>query len=171
MFQYAFLYAHSRDHGFDFYYQDPYFFKEHGEAIRMLFSTGIPSMTDAVAIHVRRGDYVDNPLYVNLMETDYYDQAIKMFPNHRFLVFSDDIAFCEDKWKGDDRFSFSYGDEIEDMNLMASCKAQIISNSSFAWWGAWLCPDYPDNKVIAPLHWYSDGDNSRTILPEHWVRI
>lgn len=171
MFQFAFLYSYALNNVWDYYYQDPYFFEDHKEAVRTLFSANIPNKTNAVAIHVRRGDYVGNPFYVDLMETDYYDQAIKMFPNDRFLVFSDDPLFCEEKWKGDDRFSFSYGDEIEDMNLMASCKAQIISNSSFSWWGAWLCPDYPDNKVIAPLNWYADGDNSRTILPKHWIRL
>jgi hypothetical protein len=166
----AALYAHSRDLGVDFYFQDPYYFQEHQEAIRALFSTDIPPKTDAIAIHVRRGDYINNKFYVDLTKTDYYQRAIKKFPNEKFIVFSDDPIWCEEQ-KIFEGCELSYGSEIEDLNKMASCKGHIIANSSYSFWGAWLCPEYPDNKVIAPKQWYADGNNSRTILPEHWKRI
>jgi hypothetical protein len=171
MFQFAALYSHARNLDVDFYFQDGWYFREHQEAVRALYSSGIPARINCVAIHVRRGDYVNNPFYVDLTKTDYYERAIAMFPNDKFMVFSDDISWCEDKWGHLPDFDFSYGDEIEDMNTMAACKAHIIANSSFSWWGAWLSPLYPDNKVIAPKEWYADGDNTRTILPEHWTRI
>jgi hypothetical protein len=180
MFQYAFLFSYARDHGFDYYFQDEFFFRENKEAVRALFSSDIMPPIDRVAIHVRRGgnpinpdepDYKDNPFYVDLTKTDYYERAIAMFPNDKFLVFSDDIPWCKEKWGNDNRFAFSTGlSETGDMNAMAACKAHIIANSSFSWWGAWLHPHYPENKVVAPKEWYADGVE-RTSLPEHYIRI
>lgn len=182
MFQYAFLVSYARDFGMDFYFQDEFYFRDHAEAVRLLFSSDIPSPTDAVAIHIRRAGnpihksepkYCENPLYVNLCNTDYYEKAIAMFPNDRFVVFSDDPEWVEKEWKLFDpkRMTISKGkDEIADMNFMASCKAHIIANSTFSWWGAWLSPKYPDNKVVAPKAWFSDGV-VRTSLPEHWITI
>lgn len=170
MFQYAFLYSYALNHDVDFYYQDMFWFEDNKEAVRALFSANIPSPDRRVAIHVRRGDYVGNPFYVDLMETDYYERAMAKFPNSTFLVFSDDIDWCRDQEIFKD-CDFSEGrTELEDMNKMASCRAHIICNSSFSWWGAWLSPAYPDNRVIAPLLWYTDG-KERTVVPNHWERI
>lgn len=171
LFQYAFLFAHSKDFDIDYYYQDERFFKDHSEAIRVLFSGDIPPLSDYVAIHVRRGDYVGNPFYVDLLATDYYERAMKEFPEDtKFMVFSDDIDWCM-KQPIFENCEFSFEEnEIDDLNLMAACKGHIIANSSFSWWGAWLHPRYPDNKVIAPKSWYSDGVQ-RTVLPTHWKRI
>jgi hypothetical protein len=175
MFKEAFLISYSLDNDIDQYFQDPYFFKDHEKMIRTLYSADIPNQIDKVAIHIRRGDYVNNPFYIDLTKTDYYEKAINEFPDGtEFLIFSDDPVFCESEWELYDTTNMEVqwgGNEVEDMNLMASCKAHIIANSSFSWWGAWLCPNYPNNKVIAPKKWYSDGDNSRTILPNHWRRI
>lgn len=178
MFQYAFLYAYAKDHDLDFYFQDEYFFKDHAEAIRTLYSSDIPPQTNKVAIHVRRAGnpinpnepaYSDNPFYVNLSNTDYYERAIAEFPKGtEFLVFSDDKIWCEDKWGHLANFEIHYGSEIEDLNKMASCKGHIIANSSFSWWGAWLSPY--TKKVIAPKDWYADGVQ-RTICPDDWKLI
>lgn len=169
MFQYAFLYSYAKDLGIDFYFQDEYYFKEHENAIRTLFSSGIPELNDYIAIHVRRGDYVGNAFYVDLTDTDYYQRAMQQFRHGKFLVFSDDIEWCRDQEIFKD-CEFFFEDEIADMNMMAACKGQIIANSSFSWWGAWLSPRYPENKVIAPKQWFSDGIE-RTILPKHWKQI
>jgi len=173
MFQYAFLYSEARNKGTDFYFQDEWFFEEHAEAIRALYSSDIPDRIDAVAIHVRRGDYVNNPFYVDLAADGYYERAMAEFPEGtEFLVFSDDIDWCMKSPIFDGKFiSFcTVKDEVESMNMMAACKAHIIANSSFSWWGAWLSPKYPDNKVIAPAKWYSDGVE-RTVLPKHWKKV
>lgn len=180
MFQYAFLIAYARDHALDFYFQDPWFFNEHKEAVRVLFSAEIPKKNDCVAVHVRRAanpinpdepKYSENPYYVDLFKLGYYQRAMAMFPvGTKFMIFSDDPLWCEEQaiFSGCD-ISWCR-DEVEDMNLMASCKAHIIANSSFSWWGAWLCPDYPNNKVIAPKEWFADGVE-RCILPDHWIRV
>jgi hypothetical protein len=167
LFQYAFLYAYSKDIGSDFYYQDPEYFKEYIEDIRLLFGQDIRPI-DMVAIHLRRGDYVNNDFYVDLSSTDYYDRAMKMFPREKFLVFSDDIEYAKSYFVGSE-FEFSEDKtEIEDLNLMAGCKGVIMANSSFSWWGAFLGD--PDKKVIAPLEWYTDGMDRTKLMPT-WIRI
>ena len=86
MFQYAFCYAYAKDNDIDFYFQDPKFFEKYGAEIKQLFGEGIYP-TNKVAIHIRRGDYVNNPFYVDLTQTDYYEKAMAMFPNDEFIIF------------------------------------------------------------------------------------
>ncbi len=166
MFQFAYIYGQMKlEYIPDFYVQDPNYFDHCKDEIKALFSEGITKI-DQVAIHVRRGDYVNNPFYVDLIETPYYRDAMALFPGESFLVFSDDIEWCK-KQKIFQHCEFSEGrDEIEDLNLMASCKAVITANSSFSWWGGFLCK----GKVIAPEAWYADGI-TRTKLPEEWKRL
>lgn len=180
LFQYAYLYGQVRRGEIpDFYVQDPKYFEEYETEIRKLFGEGIGDPIDMVAIHVRRAGnpinpdepkYSDNDFYVNLYKTPYYEDAIELFPNSDFLVFSDDIEWCKRQLIFKD-FEFSEGhSEIEDLNLMASCTGHIIANSSFSWWGAFLS-SYTQ-KVVAPdkNKWYSDSIE-RTICPKHWIRI
>lgn len=165
MFQLAFIYAQFRS-GYipDIYVQDPYYFDEYRDEIRKMFGDGIEEI-DMVAIHVRRGDYVNNPFYVDLTQTPYYQDAMAEFSDN-FLVFSDDIEWCK-KQKIFNGCEFSEGrNELDDMNLMASCKGIIMANSSFSWWSAYLS----NAKVIAPKEWYTDGVERTKCLPE-WKRI
>ncbi len=165
MFQSAFLYAYSKDHNIDYYFQDEKWFKKYEQDIRRLFGEGI-AYTDKVAIHIRRGDYINNPFYVDLWKDGYYGRAKRLFPNEKFLVFSDDIEYCKSQL-GRDIYDFSEGHiEEEDLKLMASCKHQIIANSSFSWWAAYLNPN-PNKKVIYPKQWHPDGIE-RTKCPATW---
>lgn len=168
MFQTAFLYSQVKDKLIpDIYVQSPEHFSNCDKEIKALFSQNARPI-DQVAIHVRRGDYVNNPFYVDLSETTYYDDAIKQFPNSRFLVFSDDVKFCKQFFQGDE-FEFSEGNsDVEDMTLMQGCKGHIIANSSFSWWGAYSSPY--TKKVVAPKAWYADGIE-RTTCPDNWIRI
>ncbi len=168
MFQMAFLYAYSRDANVDYYFQDEEYFSQYKDEICQLFGQDIKPI-DMVAIHVRRGDYVSNPFYVDLTSTQYYWDAIKQFPvDTQFLVFSDDIEWCKTYFVGKE-FTFSEDrSEIDDLNLMAGCKGIIIANSSFSWWAAYLGDQ--SKKVIAPKAWYTDCEE-RTKLPKTWIRI
>lgn len=168
MFQGAFMYAYAKKNGTDYYFQDTEFFAGYEGDIKLLFGSDIPRKTDMVAIHVRRGDYVNNSFYVDLTQTNYYIEAMLNFPDSKFLIFSDDIEWC----KHQDMFKdceFSEGNnELEDMNLMASCVGHIIANSSFSWWGAYISPY--TKKVIYPSQWYADGI-VRTKCPSEWIKI
>lgn len=153
----------------DIYLQSEKYFEKHKEKIRSVFGSSI-GFIDKIAVHVRRGDYVNNPFYVDLFLDGYYDRAMNVFPvkNEYFLVFSDDIEWCKEQstFKG---CEFSEGfSEIDDLNRMASCQAHIIANSSYSWWGAYLSPY--GGQVMAPEKWYSDSVQ-RTELLKEWKTI
>jgi len=169
MFQYAYLFAQvKRGEIPDIYLQSEEYFEDYNREIKAIFSTGIGHL-DQVSIHVRRGDYVNNPFYTDLFESGYYEEAMEMFPDANFLVFSDDIAWCK-RQPLFEECEFSEGnDEVTDLNLMASCQHNIIANSSFSWWAAYLNPN-PNKKVIAPALWHPDG-LERTVLPANWITI
>jgi len=172
MFQYAYLYAQAKEGNIpDVYVQDYSYFIKYEKEIRDMFGeeAGFFSLG---SIHVRRGDYVNNPFYVDLSKTDYYEKALALFPDKKFLVFSDDPDFAETLFPDKTRFEIVRGNtELEDMNLMASCSVNIIANSSFSWWAAFINPN-PARKVVAPSaqNWYTDGVE-RTKCPDSWIRI
>lgn len=179
MFQIAYLYSRVKDGIIpDWYLQSPDYFIGHEEEIKQLFGDGIGYLSQ-VGIHIRRGSnpinpdepkYSDNPFYVDLCKTDYYERAMALFPDDKFLVFSDDPEWCREKFNNNpDVQVMDKGDEITDFNLLASCKDQIIANSSFSWWAAYLNPN-PSKRVIAPKQWYADGMD-RTKVPTGWIRI
>lgn len=183
LFQYAYIYSQWREGIIpDIYVQDFKYFEKHKEEIRSLFRQGIPDRKDMIALHIRRGDYVNNSFYVDLVKTDYYDRAIAMFPGEKFLVFcadrqpiSDDVSDRE--WvkeyldaKGIEWEFWDGEDEIADMNAMASCKGHIQANSTFSTWAAFINP-YAE-KIVAPIAYYTDGVE-RTVRPkdEGWIYI
>lgn len=165
LFQFAYLYSQVRDGKLpDIYLQDEQYFHKYKDEIKQLLSEGI-TYDSRVAIHVRRGDYVDNPFYVQLGE-NYYTQAMALFPGEQFVVCSDDIAWCKQQPMFKD-CDFSEGTEEEDINLIASCAHRILSNSSFSWWGAYLSNH---GTTIAPKQWFSDGVQ-RISIPKEWNLI
>jgi hypothetical protein len=164
MFQYAYLYAQSRKGEIpDVYVQDPAHFVGYKEEIRAIYGQGVEPI-DMVSIHVRRGDYVNNPFYVNLCDTDYYERAMEEFPGEKFLIFSDDRDFAAKAFPGIQIYEGA--SELEDMNAIMGCKGHIIANSSFSWWAAFVS----GNKTVGPKSWYSDGIE-RTKLPDSWIRL
>lgn len=181
MFQHAYLYAQARK-GItsDVYVQDPKFFEEYTEEIKVLYGAGI-GYDDRVGIQLRRGDYVGNPFYVNLSTTEYYKKAIAMFPNDKFLVFCKNGDPVQDKMDRQwcieyfdklipGRFDFCDIEEpVDAFNAFASCKHTIMANGSFSWWAAFLNKN-PDKVVIAPRNWYSDGIE-RTKCPPEWIKL
>jgi hypothetical protein len=169
MFRDAYIYAQYRDGIIpDIYLQDEKYFKKYESEIKERFGTGI-GFLPYIGVHVRRGDYVNNPFYVDLCSTDYYDRAMALFPNKQFLIFSDDTAYCREQFKGDRITVVEGGTELSDFNKLASCEHQIIANSSYSWWAAYLNPN-PNKKVIAPLAWHPDGIE-RTKIPQEWTKV
>ena len=168
MFQWAFLYAYAQEHGIDPYVQDVKYFERYADDIKRMYGAGISlgglGIRNFVSVHVRRGDYVNNPFYIDLTKTDYYQKAMAIFPEEKFLVFSDDIGWCKQQ-EIFQECQFSEGqNEVDDLNIMASCKNNIMANSSFSWWAAYLNPN-PNKIVVAPKPWYADG-TERTACPK-----
>ena len=169
MFQGAYLYSQMKDGNIpDIYVQDIKHFEKYQEDIRKWFSDGIGYLP-YTAIHLRRGDYVNNQFYVDLAQTGYYIDAIKLFPNTKFLIFSDDVDFAKIYFEGD-KFAFDESaDGVEVLNKMASCENQIIANSSLSWWAGFLCP-HPEHKVVYPNLWFNDKIQ-RVTFPKEWIKI
>ncbi len=120
-----------------------------------------------VAVHIRRGDYITTKS-AHIVTAQYIQNAVAEFGNnHDFLFFSDDIAWCKQTFKGSN-FAFSnQPSDLMDLVQMSMCSHNIIANSSFSWWSAWL-NDNPDKRVIAPAPWTEGGATHRDILPENW---
>jgi len=137
---------------------------------------------NAIAAHVRRGDYAANPKLTRkfgLLSREYYDQGTALIGRETgefdVFVFSDDIDWCRANLAFRSARSVTYVSGTEgghdDMLLITRCRHHVIANSSFSWWGAWLA-NHPDKIVIAPTRWFNDPpvDTADLILPE-WRRL
>lgn len=136
------------------------------------------SSVHSVALHVRRADYVANPLYATCTPS-YYQRAVAAIaerqPNIHIFVFSDDPAWVKQN------IQFAFPTEYVtnnvgranylDLWLMTHCQYSVIANSSFSWWGAWL-KTRTDGFVIAPQTWYTDpSKDTSDLLPPSWVKL
>ena len=117
------------------------------------FIKDVDSNGEVISLHIRRGDYLQLQSYHPTPPVEYYEEALKKFPNVPVLIFSDDSDWCfNQEVFDDDRFLVSQNSEPDfDMCLMTLCKYHIIANSSFSWWGAWLAKS---DNVIAPKNWF-----------------
>ena len=124
-------------------------------------------------MHVRRGDYLKFKDTHPPCSVEYYNQAISSFSESSiFLVISDDIEWCKENFLGD-KFYFVEGNEdYIDLYLMSLCKNNIIANSSFSWWAAWLNRN-KEKIVIAPEKWFGNEVqyNTDNLLPSSWETI
>lgn len=135
----------------------------------------------SVAIHIRRGDYVSLPaaaaLHGGLCTLDYYKRAIAYVQDHlretiNFYLFSDDTEWVEENFNLPNQtiISHNFGENSwQDMYLISKCKHQIIANSSFSWWGAWL-NNNPEKIVIAPKRWLNNHIET-DIVPTNWIKL
>jgi hypothetical protein len=124
------------------------------------------------SVHVRRGDYLNLPNHHPVCSLDYYNKTIEMMDVDLFLVFSDDIEWCRKNFIGDKFIFIDENPDYIDIWLMSLCDNNIIANSSFSWWGAWL--NQNENKtVIAPKQWFGSAiqHNTNDLIPETWLRL
>jgi hypothetical protein len=139
--------------------------------------------TEAVSVHIRRGDYVSNPetnAVHGTCDLDYYVRAAELMKSRvgrplRFFVFSDEPAWVRANLDLGAEMTFIEHNgpnaDYEDMRLMSACKHHIIANSSFSWWGAWLNPS-PNKLVVAPKRWFRTNNLSdRDLVPTDWIRV
>ena len=137
---------------------------------------GLLENQNTCSIHVRRGDYLNSPNHHPTQNMNYYMKAIKKMPKDSvFLIFSDDINWCKQNFPDmPEKFKFIEGNkDYEDLYLMSACKNNIICNSTFSWWAAWLNSN--ESKVImAPDTWfgpaYADW-NTNDLYCEGWIKI
>jgi hypothetical protein len=130
----------------------------------------------SASLHIRRGDYVRGSASprLNVCSLDYYNNALRLLssrtPDLSVFVFSDEIAWAKAHLKFGRTVFIEGCKDYEEMFLMSRCHHNIIANSSFSWWGAWLNPN--KNKiVVAPQRWVNADIGDRTPVPPDWVRI
>lgn len=130
-------------------------------------------LSDSVSIHIRRGDYLDKQDKHPVQDMNYYNLAMSYFNNCKnFIIFSDDIEWCKNNFIGD-QFVFIEGErDYIDLWLMSLCNHNIIANSSFSWWGAWLNQN-KNKKVIAPSNWFGPKKqlNAKDLYCKDWIII
>jgi len=145
------------------------------------FATHISSC-NSVSVHVRRGDYVFDETANKkngLLALDYYERANDIIKskidNPVFFVFSNDKKWVAENFKLNcqtifvDHNNAEFG--YEDMRLMSLCKSNIIANSTFSWWGAYLNLN-PEKIVIAPENWLAyKKTNPEEFIPKDWLVI
>ena len=139
------------------------------------------NQTNSVAIHVRKGlDYKKSSVN-ETCDIEYYKRSINLINlkvnKPKYFIFSDNFDWCDKhlnflnadfvNWNDN-----SGSDNYIDMQLMSNCKHNIIANSSYSWWGAWL-NNNPGKVVISPLKWFSDDSNLNyeDIVPENWIKL
>jgi len=140
------------------------------------------SACESVSLHIRRGDYVSDPAtnrIHGICGLDYYRRAVneitRFVRDPHFFIFSDDHKWARDNLKLDNRTTFvdhnKADKNYEDLRMMGQCKHNIIANSTFSWWGAWLNENM-DKIVIAPATWFHDKSrNAGDIIPDGWLKI
>lgn len=180
-------------HIFDGYWQDLSYLENQQSTIREAFQfknttvfnespylTNIQQDTKAVALHLRRGDYLQSGYHYGL-GIDYYKAAIEKIcqlveaPN--FYVFTNDLDWTKEhlaiypNMVFVDHSNFKDAD-LFDFYLMSQCKHNIIANSTFSWWAAWL-NIHSAKQVVAPSQWYNGKSNilASKLLPSTWQII
>lgn len=148
----------------------------------LLYLTNLCKEKESISIHIRRGDYLDRKykrVFGDICTIEYYMKSIQFlrgkFPDAFFVFFSNDIEWVKEHIQQDNAIyvtpqMFDTYVDWYDMYLMSVCKHNIIANSSFSWWGAWL-NDNPGKVVIAPKRWINADNCYEDICPPQWVRI
>ena len=132
--------------------------------------------TVSVSVHVRRGDYLKESQYGVIRGFNYYNRAIqlmqKLCPNAVFYVFSDDIEWVRIQMQGYNAVFIDWNkgdDSFKDLLLMSLCRHNIIANSTFSWWGAYLNRN-SKKMVVCPDHWMVDEPTVGRV-PVDWILI
>lgn len=139
-----------------------------------------PKITrETVSIHIRVGDYVGLQQFHPIMDSSYYHDAINQFcddnyeTDKHFLVFSDNIDYAKSVLGEGECITYMENNSTEiDLCLMSMCDHNIIANSSYSWWGAWL-NNNKDKKVVAPKKWFGPAysHNTKDLYCEKWIIV
>ena len=169
------------------YYQSEKYFEDYKDLIRFYFKPKKSIINtlkekyknylkgNTCCVHIRRGDYVNN-IFHYVCDLHYYNTAMnrmkEMSNIDSFLIFSDDIEWCKLNFIGDNFNFIENNIDIEDLFIMSLCNNHIISNSSFSWWGSWLCEN-EKKIIIAPNRWFSEKSTTdyRDVYTNNMIRI
>lgn len=177
---------------FDGYWMSPKYFEDYRKEIIKAYEFApfdkdenkhyaeLMTSDNSVSIHIRRGDYVNAPNFKGICTLDYYRKAINEVRKHiekpAFFVFSNDQEWClknlKDVFEDSDVHFITNNkgkDSYRDMQLMSLARCNILANSSFSWWGAYL-NKRKDNLVFVPVHW-TNNISDKDAYEENWIKI
>ena len=176
------------------YWQSEKYFEKYGALIAKDFQFRTPLLkenialseriksAESVSLHVRRTDFIADPKVAQVhgvCTPDYYVNAVsklkKQYEHLKGFVFSDDPQWAKDNIVTDIPLEYvtnnSGKNSYVDMQLMSMCKHNIIANSSFSWWAAWLNKN-EDKVVCAPGNWFADKSiNTKDLYPKTWLKL
>jgi hypothetical protein len=169
-FQSEKYFSHNRSHILDLFEID-----NNTENLLKTKYSDIINNDNTCSIHIRRGDYLKLPNHHPVCDIDYYVEAMKKMGNDKYyIIFSDDISWCKENLSFLNNKIFIEGNtDFQDLYLMSKCKNNIIANSSFSWWGAWLNTN-KDKIVIAPKKWFGISNShldTSDLYCNNWVTI
>lgn len=158
------------------YFQSHKYFYGFDDEIKDLFI--LPDIThdfdvnNLTSVHVRRGDYLKLSEYHTVCNIEYYMEAMNIIGDSKFIFFSDDMNWVKKNFKGNNIYYSTFNDELLDLTMMSICNNNIIANSSFSWWGAFLNKN-TNKKVIAPKQWFGPNGpkDTQDLIPESWIVI
>lgn len=170
--------------GINGYFQSEKFFQNSIKKIKRMFDIkmsedfceihGFDKSKKQIGIHIRRGDYVGLQEFHPLQSVEYYTTAIdiiksKIGDNVQIVVFSDDLDWCKTQFSED--YLYPDVNDIETLFMMTHCHHYVIANSSFSWWGAYLCKN-KNSIVVAPKIWFGPTYahfNTKDIYCKNWI--
>jgi len=172
----------------DGFFQSDKYFKDYKSEIINLFSlkqqyidylknkySSVINNPQSISLHIRRGDSMDNP-HMQLLEVEYFKKVVdRVGEDKTFIIFSDDIEWCTENLKFITNKVFIKEVDILEMHLMSLIKTNIITNSTFSWWGAYLggsntvyMPDPTTSWFTEKFYQDNTNTNTRDLKPEGW---
>lgn len=162
------------------YFQSEKYFEINSNSIKKLFYIS-PNDIEKISnkydtknltcIHIRRGDYLKFKDFHFTCDLNYYQKAIELINDTKFIFVSDDMDWVKFNFKSDNFLYSDFDDEILDFTLITMCKNVIMSNSTFSWWGSYLNDN--NGKIITPKKWFGPSGHKDTedIIPNRWIKI
>lgn len=137
-----------------------------------------PNPDNCTSLHVRRGDYVHKQEYHPLQTKLYYETASKLTATDNYIIFSDDIEWCKETFGDSSKLVYSEEENpFSAMYHMSLCRNNIICNSTFGWWAAWLGEQnnpLTHKVIVAPEQWFGPAYSNMSIadlIPERWTKL
>jgi len=176
-------YFSDQNYYLDGFFQSQNFFKKSIDLIKNKLKPEItfiermfleyPLKKNTTSLHIRRTDYLKSNGYHTIQPISYYNNALNIIGDYEnIFIFSDDIQWCKHNLNFSNMVFIENLDDIENIWLMSMCKYNIIANSTFSWWGAWLNQN-DGKKIISPKTWYGQQASNLLdkLIPSEWTII
>lgn len=171
----GFVYDEKLNYFLNGYFQNERHFLDSAASIRSAFARPDGLMErfgvteNSVSLHVRRTDYLSSNGFHPVQDVDYYTTALAEVGMYdKLFVFSDDPEWCVQNLPFENMVLVEGNDDVVDMWLMSLCRDNIIANSSFSWWGAWL-NENRSKKVVYPKNWFNGQEAD--IACHSWIGL